>query len=339
MSRLRAAALLAGTALLAACGLDPGPPPAAGTVETTEEIALISGVARDGEALVMVGDRDSGGRYYRYRLQPGDAARGAIRPMPAEVIPFPGSHLDDDLEAINVLPDGKIAVLSEQRHAVVGETGLLTQLSDAMAERCNAGVEAMAVAAGADGVWRVAVVWEGGYYRRAACLTDPPADVSEPQAPRLVVLEVRDGVWPTRGDAPSVPLDVPDPDGRAGDHAFRVPAVEWYARDANDPESWELIALCSSQAPGGGGPYEEKWLQRFHVDGTRCGPPLDLADLMPEVLVDGRNWEGLGWFEPGRVLATVNDSASPDDTEVRLLETEEWLRTGCGDEGAQPAAQ
>ncbi|MBZ0267263.1 hypothetical protein K8I85_03845, partial [bacterium] len=142
--------------LTAACA---SAPPATGRTPVVEEL---SGVARLGNRLLLVGDNDDG-VVYDCPL-PGNA--GGSIPLDASMFrtfAIGGAENASDLEGVDVLADGRIVALSEDLAAIVDENGIVARYDDRMRELGGRGTEGLAVRALPDGSSRVAVCWEGGY--------------------------------------------------------------------------------------------------------------------------------------------------------------------------------
>ena len=74
-----------------------------------------------------------------------------------------------------------------------------------------------------------------------------------------------------------------------------------------------IVLLSSSRSPRGlklpaSARFGPKVLQRFDLRGEPVGEPFDLGlPLKQAGSTIARNWEGLGWFEPGKKLMLVFD--------------------------------
>jgi hypothetical protein len=313
-------------ALLVAGGCAPVPPPAtdpgasdpvadAVAADPVPGIEEPSGVLRDGDRLLVVGDGETG-TWYSLPL-PADAA-DRIPLAPAALVRhrLAGTPNATDLEAIDVLADGRVVVLSEDLHALLDEHGTVAEY-DGLAETGGRGLEGLAVRDLGDGTSRVAVLWEGGY----------PDGGGSAQVPRIFVHDVpagASGLMISPGNVlAEVRLQLPLPAGaepRA--QRFRCPDLVWHRLRKEDPESWGFIVLLSSgwSVPPVAGSSEEcpksgdgaplrwcyKWIQRFDGSGRPVGDPYDLDPALPPP-IRLSNWEGLGWFVPGSSLVLVYD--------------------------------
>lgn len=132
-------------------------------------ITEISGVARQGGRLIFVSD-DEPGCYFELKIE--DAAASVIPIDPAKVkrVPMKGCEAASDFESIVVLADGRVAVLSEDLHALYSQTsvgskswGVLAKFNQTVTEFGNRGLEGAATLALPNSASRIAVVWEGGY--------------------------------------------------------------------------------------------------------------------------------------------------------------------------------
>ncbi len=82
-----------------------------------------SGIARLDDKLIMVGD-DADGKYFELNL---DGRSGPIIPVDPEKVKeviLSGAELAMDLEGIDVLADGRIAILSEQLRCLIAKESL-----------------------------------------------------------------------------------------------------------------------------------------------------------------------------------------------------------------------
>lgn len=132
-------------------------------------ITEISGVARLGGRLLLVSD-DEPGCYFELKIEDLSAVVIPIDPSKLKRISMKGCEAASDFESIVVLGDGRVAVLSEDLHALYSATkvggknwGVLAQFNQTVTEFGNRGLEGAAVLALPSGASRVAVVWEGGY--------------------------------------------------------------------------------------------------------------------------------------------------------------------------------
>jgi len=218
-----------------------------------------------------------------------------------------GGSLAIDLESVDVLGDGKVAVLSERLHALITRDGLAAVYPDLMAEFAGRGLEGLAI--NTDG--RIAALWEGGFlnpdklpssvsgvgsfsggpFKPLICVHSLPATLGSevyPNCQGVIVLKVPDAPVPTQ--------------------AFRAPDLVW----SEDGKSF-IVLLSSSDAADD--EFKFKWLQRFSDSGEPQGAPLNLCDrdYLPDKLRSGRgsNFEGLAWFERGKSLILINDHREP----------------------------
>lgn len=305
--------------LTAACA---SAPPAVGG----PGVAELSGVARRGDLLLLVGDDDPN-VVYEIPL-PGDSR--AVIPLDASKFRSRriGGDLDaSDLEAVDVLADGRIVALSEDLAAIVDEKGVIVRFGEAMREVGGRGTEGLAVRALPDETSRVAVCWEGGYPSERDLPPDlVPRIAGRSFRPRVAVLDVPAGAR----DVPLPPLDetflrelqVPKPPGAEPTaQRFRAADLVWIRLSA-EPEQWGFLVLlssewarrpeegdegaCSKQENGHAVRYCYRWLQRFTETGEAVGAPLDLEPYFPDELLFA-NWEGLGWYRPGESVVLVYD--------------------------------
>lgn len=310
-------------ALLPACRPPPRPAPAG--------LSEASGVVRSGDLLLVVCDETPGG-YFAYgipeaALEPFEsrALLSSLDSRPLARIEWRGAFAASDLESIDVLPDGRVVVLSEDAAALFDERGVVARYDRRLVDSGGRGLEGLAVLAAERGTSVVAVLWEGGYASpKAAGFRLPAGEDATPYPPALVIHElaafergrdvVFDGPAGPRGRLGRfVPLGVPGLPGEdAAGGAFRAPDLVWHRAPSG---AVQLIVLLSSEDPDGNADRACQWLQRFDEEGRRIGEPLDLGAAIAETGGKARNWEGLAWFEEGRVLVLVADASG--DSEVR----------------------
>ena len=60
-------------------------------------------------------------------------------------VPLPHASMATDLEAINVLADGRVVVLSERLRALFGESGMIADYGAPLSEFGKRGLEGLAV--------------------------------------------------------------------------------------------------------------------------------------------------------------------------------------------------
>jgi hypothetical protein len=304
---------------LAGCAVAPAKGPVPGIEEA-------SGLVRLGDDLLVVGDHEPD-TYYRVKLEAGESGRIRLSPERLERHRVGPGAFAADLEAIGVLADGRLVVLSERAAALLDARGLVAGYGREVVELGGRGVEGVAVRALPGATSRVAVLWEGGYPEVAvlpAALREHAQGVA--MLPLIVVHDLPAGAHDVEvgAEARLVELDVPLPPGEEPTaQRFRAPDLVWHRLRSDDPESWGFIVLLSSgwAVPPAPGSIEEcgktgpdgrplrwchKWLQRFTADGAPFGGPFDLESALPEPLRTV-NWEGLSWFEPERSLVLVYD--------------------------------
>jgi hypothetical protein len=304
-------------------GVESSPTPAA-SIEGIEEA---SGVTRIGEDLYIVGDHEPG-TYYRLPLAGTQPPRIRIDPARLTRLELAAGPYAADLESINVLPDGRIVILSERLFCLLDKEGIVAGYDHSMAEFGGRGLEGLAVRPLEGRRARVAVLWEGGY--------PDPDRLPAPVAPTVCQNALRPVVviHDLDADATEVSvkgkrvvsqfeLRVPLPPGdEPFAQRFRAPDLVWHQWEIGAKQEWGFIVLLSSgygQKPARGWPdecpesdggkplkYCYKWLQRFTDEGEPYGEPFDLADTWPKE-TRHENWEGMGWFEPGESLVFVYD--------------------------------
>jgi hypothetical protein len=287
-----------------------------------------SGIMRLGERLVIVGD-DADGRYYELDL--GERRDPVIPIDPAKVreVTIPNAALAMDLESIDLLADGRIAVLSEQLRCLIAGKGpgdqpfeVVAEYPRTFAEFGGLGLEGLAVSKRASGNSRIAVLWEGGY----PAFELVPEELRDlvgrlPLKPTVIVHEIADdGVADLVRQPPKViPLQVPVSGGEEPEaQRFRGTDLVWH-RWRNPEERGEItegfiVLLSSSNSPTEGTRrYQFKHLQRFDMEGRPVGDPLDLTSICRTILGESADevCKGLGFemsYHMRSVIGIVEES-------------------------------
>lgn len=247
-----------------------------------------SGVTAVGDTLLLVGD-DNPGRYFKLPIP--DTHVRVFAPDPDHLIevPLPGAELAVDLEAIDVLTDGRVVVLSEDLTALVGPLssdtdvcGLIARYPPAMNEFGNRGVEGLAVRPAAHGGSEIAVLWEGGYgYLPLIPSELQPTIGHEPLKPVVVIHTVpADSTvgWVSR-DNRMITLNPPEPPGEVPEALrYRGADLVWHQwQDGDTTVDGFIVVIAASNSPEDGGPtYLTGELQRFDLNGEPVGDAIDL---------------------------------------------------------------
>ncbi len=287
-----------------------------------------SGVVRQGDRLIIVGDHYPG-TYYSCPIGTVSSGRIPLGPRLLTRHRIAAGIHGIDLEAVDVLADGRIVILSERLGVLFDANTVVATYGQSVAEFGGRGLEGLAVRDLGGGRSRVAILWEGGYPERGR-LPSPVREAVRDRAllPQLVVHDLeagQTGLDLRNSDAsPAVELRVPRPPGsepRA--QRFRTPDLVWHRWEVNGEATWGFLVLLSSEYGERPGPEERdaecpraedgrprkycyKLLQRFDREGMPYGESFDLEAALPEEL-HTVNWEGMGWFEPGESLVLVYD--------------------------------
>jgi hypothetical protein len=280
----------------------------------------------DGPDLIIVGN-GTPRSVYRYRLSPSDMPSGdgprlaVIEIDETEVETGFGGGWAVDLEAIDLLADGQVVVLSEATVSLLNRDGLVARYPYALSPMGGRGFEGLAVHTNG----RVAALWEGGYmsraylptrYEGAGKLVDGPI---KPIICSHYVTGRSDSLACADGQGVTV-LQVPNtPDSS---QSFRAPDLVW------DTDGESFIVLLSS-LNAATNVFRYKWLQKFTASGQPIGEPLNLCDegFLPNNVRSGKagNYEGLGWFKPGESLILVNDHS--EAATVVIISVDPWPAT------------
>ena len=268
-----------------------------------------SGIVRDGDDLLIVGDRSSR-TVYRYRLQQADYPAGT-EPLLAQIemsellLQPMRDGFAPDAESIDLLDSGEVVILSEQLGALVTNEGVLKNYSPVLNTIAGRGLEGLAIYNNS----QLAALWEGGFFRSIFLPSTilGAGDLSAGPMKPLLCLHSLDqqSSAPACADGEGiVVLQVPDTP--LATQIFRAPDLVWQV------DGSELIVLLSSTNQQDN-EFKFLWLQKFTLDGEAVGDPINLCDrgYLPEGYRAGRqsNFEGLAWFEPGESLLSINDNS------------------------------
>ena len=229
-----------------------------------------------------------------------------------------------DLEGIDFLADGRIVLLSERLHSLVGEEGVVAEYDYPLGEIGRRGLEGVAVRALPDGSSRLAAVWEGGYPEAASLHPLLEKTFAKTPFPPLIFVHdmkpgERTGRIRMKQGVATLELDVPKPAGSEPDaQRFRAPDLVWY-KWPNQQDKWGFIVLLSSQNAVDRPQYLHHWLLRFDMEGKPFGEPIDIATRVSGD-IGGENWEGLGWFVPGKSLVLVHEGSSKTPPNAFILQ-------------------
>jgi hypothetical protein len=279
-----------------------------------------SGIARQGDALLIVSDKDPGA-YYRYVIGNQRGPRIAIDLGRLQRVPMPGACLAIDLESIDVLADQRVVALSEGLSAMVDQKGLVAAYGGPFSELAGIGTEGLASRAIENGVSRVAVAWEGGYPQTEKIPIQLFGKVAKSALkPVVLIHDVQKNqiIGKVKVDQTNtIELNVPVPNGEEPfAQRFRVPDLVWHKLKRNEKEEWGFIVLLSSQNSTDDQHFLYYMLQRFDSSGQPFGEPIDINKFLPSEM-HGVNWEGLDWFEEGKSLVTIFDS--PDESSAAYV--------------------
>lgn len=316
-------ALALGTALAGSVALHAGAPepPILGIEEP-------SGVRRQGDQLLVVGDEEPG-TYYTMPVTGNEMGFLPLTPAKLTRHHLLSGLAAFDLESIDVLADGRVVVLSERFPGLFDEKGLVVQYPQRLLSFGGRGPEGVAVRPLDDGSSRVAVLWEGGYPEPGLIPPELKADECFRHAlhPRVFVHRLPRGAESyalTKDDVEAeVELEPLLPPGKEPFvQRYRGTDLVWRELDVHGKKQWGWIVLLTSgwaekPQPGSieecrktdhGEPLRwcGRFLQRFTMDGHPFGEPFDLDEVLPNS-VSTANWEGLGWFVPGEKLVLVYD--------------------------------
>ncbi len=269
------------------------------SVSERAELTEASGICVADGKLLLVGD-DSDGRYFEYPLPHTDCPIIPLDPGRLREIPLKGAELAMDLESIDLLADGRIAVLSEQLRCLISKRsggndryGVVAEYDKSVTELGNRGLEGLAVKAVDRQASLVAVVWEGGYPGYHYLPEEWRDEISRRALEPVVIVHRIDANsasgWvdkplfkfklTTPKDTNSMPLA----------QRYRAPDLVWYEHESDSGLVDGLIVLLESEnAPepnSGNEPrYLSKILQRYDMTGNPIGAPVEINELVKQVI-------------------------------------------------------
>jgi hypothetical protein len=284
-----------------------------------------SGIVRQGNSLLIAADKVPG-VYFQYDLQGEKGPRIPFLPQFLHFKIIPQANLSFDLEGINILADGRIVVLSEALYSLIDEKGIVAQYPESFTEFGGLGLEGVAVRPNPDESSNVAVVWEGGYPEPEKIPFQIKEAVRKIAFNPVILLDIipkNETLQHIRNkDLTIVELQVARPEGKEPDaQRFRAPDLVWYKFPPQidaEPE-WGFIVLLSSLNRLEPAEYKYLWLQRFDMQGKPFGESFDLKKILPDDMKP-LNWEGLGWYEPGKSLVLTYDNLAEQSPEAYIVE-------------------
>lgn len=286
------------------------------------EDAEFSGVTVHGGNIVIVSDSDPKNLY----LYPVRNIDTGITVLPfdslqrQEIFPI---WLPLDYESVDYFSDGRAVVLSERLRSLIVEDMSIIQCPKQFTEIGNRGIEGICLKPDGENRSLLAMLWEGGY---------PEVDDLLPSVlSRLGNRSFRPLISIHQIDHKSLPrklylnrvieLQMPVPDGKEPSaQRFRAPDLVWFESKSGQQTVPGFIVLVSSGNSVPNPEYRLCWLQRFDMEGSPIGKPLDLNELVPNNLKHS-NWEGLGWVKRNERLILVHDKPNkhPDGENVALV--------------------
>jgi len=201
-----------------------------------------------------------------------------------------------DVESIDTVVDESgyqhYLVIDENTGSLIDSSGASYQFKASFAEICQRGIEGVTIKR-ENGDWRVAVVWEGGYYStKNNC-------VVKNNTPVVAVLKWEFGKG-IIGEPEYVPLSVP---AIKENESFRVPDIAWYE------DGW--LVLLSSTGVAGRPRDRHTWIATFNVEGEHVKTLIKMENDFPKIWND-RKWEAIDWDESTNRLVLGYDSGKPN---------------------------
>jgi hypothetical protein len=246
----------------------------------------LSGVAAVPDGYAIVGD--------------GNGKRGRIWPSGTKFALPDGLKGPESIDAA-VNPDGEELwlVLGEDRRRLADFSGGAHVFDDDFRETHGRGLEGVAVRwDGAD--WRVAVLWEGGYFDYEK------GGKGRYARPRVATFAWQKGEGIIAATLNSFELQAEKP---SKGQRFRAPDLVWDGDGV-------LVLLASTDKTRK--KRRHTWLQRFDLTGRPDGNPYRLEAAWGEFW-EGKNWEALDWTHDGSGLVLGNDAKKKRDEQVLAI--------------------
>ena len=288
-----------------------------------ERIREASGIARVGESVLIVGD-DIPGTYFKVPISSIQGVLTEIKPGMFNRFELFGGEKTTDLEGIEVMADGRIVAISEDRCELYSKDGIVARYPASFIETGNRGLEGLAIREGNSGSSVIAVLWEGGF-PIAKLLEDRHKHLNSISMPIVVFLHTlaKDAV-DLNPEGKLIVLDNPLPPGvKSNEERFRAPGIVWHRFETGGEEQWGLIVLMRS-LNAESSKFSYHYLHLYDLEGNVIAKH-DLGGIFKKYDVLDQNWEGLDWFVGGESLLMVNDNYSGDNPIVMVIDLpEDW---------------
>ncbi len=179
--------------------------------------------------------------------------------------------------------------LSEDNRVLVDLSGGEYKFSETYQEICGRGLEGLAVR-WHESKWQVAVVWEGGEYKKK-CKEFPDRQALKP---RVAILSWKKGSGIIKLEKEFL-LDVPNPiDGEN----FLATDLVWHG-----DKLMVLLRSLNERSKN----YKHTWLQDYTLEGKRTGTPVKLLERWGDY-AKNKNFEALDWSTDGKKLVLGYDA-------------------------------
>lgn len=288
------------------------------------EFKEVSGVARLGDRLLMVGD-DANGTVFSASVAGRALGIVALGSNSVEVLSVPHGTFAQDLEAIGIA--GEVAlVLSERLHCLVSfADGQFYEYPKSLSEIGNRGLEGLAIRPSGGG-FKVAALWEGGFLQAEDLPDELRRLALKPLKPVLALHDLKfEGGRLVVENLELAVLKVPIPEHG---YAFRAPDLEWVRSEEG---AWQVAVLLSSENPNvpKSQPqlrWKHRQIRRFTLMGDPVPGLIDINAVVEPSQLKRANWEGLSWFEPGRTFVLVHDHP-PKGIPCAYVIPAEWTKS------------
>jgi len=274
------------------------------------DLSEASGITLKNNKLLFVTDKDAG-IYFEYNLSSNFKEIIKIDTTNTVKIELTDAKLALDLEAIDVLVDGRIVALSERLRSLVSIGGIIAEYPEPLSEIGNLGLEGLAIRHIEKDVSRIAILWEGGYPEYEDLPLQLRTTVGRKSVkPEIWIHDIKKGERNLRlkinSFSKTIKLNAPEPEGDEPQaQRFRAPDLVWHKINRNG--DWGFIVLLNSgNSSESNRQFLYARLQKFNIEGDPVGTPLDLYSIIPGDLKKA-NWEGLGWYEEGKKVIIIHD--------------------------------